>query len=102
MTYGWVMAHNWDAWGVQIGPKVDADGTHVAVYGWKDCTATSCDYEYFAEFDELVPGSVHDYSVYWIDDGWHLMYDGETLAVLNLGNPTEAKFQWKPDEQTTR
>lgn len=97
LTYGWVMADNGQSWGVQIGPKADADGTHVAVYGWQNCTPT-CGWELFEEYDALVPGSLHTYAITW-GDGWHLSFDGREVAALNPGS-TDAHFESDTGERT--
>lgn len=100
LTYGWVMIHNGDAWGVQIGPKNDGSGTHVAVYAWQNCQ-TTCVWEFFREYDALAPGSQHTYSVVW-NNGWHLSYDGHVLVTLNPGGPTSAVTESNCCEHTTR
>jgi hypothetical protein len=91
LTYSWVMAHHWKDWGVQIGPKTDGAGTHVAVYGWQGCSSNSiprtpCAWQWFQEYQALTPGSVHTYSIALGPQGWVLSCDGIALATLNPGS----------------
>ncbi len=86
------MVHHRQAWGVQVGPKVDQDGTHVAVYAWKNC-APPCEWEFFKEWDELTPGSEHLYAIVWGQGGWALMFDGRVLTTINVGGPDGAIYE---------
>lgn len=82
------MAHHHQNWGVQIGPKVDSGGTHVAVYAWRDCDDTyhNCAWWFFQPYQALTPGSIHNYSVTWTPNGWALSADGQVLVTLNPGS----------------
>lgn len=100
LTYGWVMAHHYQDWGVQIGPKTDANGTHVAVYAWIGCYP-GCSYEYFHEYDALVPGSVHRYQLLWNGTAWEAKYDGRIMATMNLGSPPSAVYEINYGEHTS-
>ena len=104
LTYGWVMAHSPDpgghGWGVQIGPKTDGEGSHVAVYAWTDCTPSGCAWEFFDEYAPVVPGLVHDYSIVWSSDGWVLSADGRQVVTLNVGSPDGAVFESDANERT--
>ncbi len=100
LAYGWVMAHHYQDWGVQIGPKVDAGGTHVAVYAWIACYPT-CKYEFFHEYDALPAGSIHRYAANWNGSGWELIYDGRVMATMNLGSPSTAIYETNYGERTS-
>ncbi len=108
LTYGWVMEHEGLNWWVQIGPKVDQDGTHVAIQGWISCQPITtyppncAAYNYFAEFETLVPGSVHRYRIAWNGTGWEMFFDGKLKATLNIGNPNTAKYEVNYGEKTTQ
>lgn len=99
MTYAWVMAHDWDNWGVQIGGKNDADGIKVAVYWWVGCHPR-CEREGFQEYETLEPGSEHQGGVIWQADGWHLTWDGYDRAVVNIGSPDTAHYQHATERTT--
>ena len=105
LTYAWVMAHSPDpggrAWGVQIGPKVDGSGSHVAVYAWTDCPVSgACGWEFFREYQVVTPGSVHDYAITWTANGWVLSADGVAIVTLNVGTPNGAVYE-SASEHTT-
>ncbi len=97
------MAHHYQNWGVQIGPKTDGSGTHVAVYAWLQCAPayTPCTYWYFHEYDALAPGSVHNYSLTWNGTGWEARYDGKLEATMMLGGPDTAIFETDCCERTS-
>jgi len=86
LTYGWVMVHHWSEWGVQEGGKNDGSGLHVAVYAWKNCSTTNCEWEFFKEYDTLAPGSTHTYKIDHGPDGWRMWFDGRLIATLNPGS----------------
>lgn len=106
LTYGWVMVHSSDPgghqWGLQIGPKVDGSGSHVAIYAWRNCpTMGPCEWDLFQEFQALEPGSTHNYSIVWSNAGWVLAMDGTQVALLNMGDPSDAVTEWNPAERTS-
>ena len=104
LTYGWVMVDNGLSWGVQIGPKTDAAGSHVAVYAWSGCTDWTsefhCTYHFFARYETVTPGSAHDYAIIWGPGGWHLSYDGREVAVISVGSATSGHQELNVAEAT--
>lgn len=103
LTYGWVMAHHYQDWGVQIGPKVDGSGEHVAVYAWIGCAPaySPCMYQFFHEYDALAPGSTHRYELRWNGTGWEARFDGQLRATMMLGSPSSAIYEVNYGERTT-
>lgn len=98
--YSWLMVHDWQRWGVQIGPKADPDGVHVAIYAWRDCAPaySPCAWWYFHEYGDLDPDPGEEldpnappleYAITRGVDGWHLLAGehGKPLELLEVLDP---------------
>lgn len=86
LTYSFVMAYDGGPHGsveqgswVQIGPKVDADGTHVAIQVWQNGLID------FKEFG--VPGPLDRYGVIPVPGGYALQYNGRTIYTAAISFP---------------
>lgn len=88
--YSWVMLHDFQREGIQIGPKYDAAGAHWSIYWWVGCAPayTPCtSWDYIAG-DPITPGSVHWYAIPECEPGvWCPMFDGKIVARIPLPYP---------------
>ncbi len=82
--YSWLMLHDSQREGVQVGPKFDGAGAHWSVYWWVNCQGAyqSCEKSGYILGAPLTPGSVHTFDLPECEPlVWCPTMDGRDLGV---------------------